>query len=245
MTQNQTETAEQTDLAKDPEATALVKVGVLQILQGKMTLSDLIDAVVHPTPKTVEKKPPVPQSLTPEVIEAIQRLPEVFGKTVVTADRALTNAELKAIVEERATIDKVLTPLTKRKDESIREVLANHMDHKAERDENREERTDAKGHYAPWETQNLPVEGTDLKVQRFATGGKPKLTIAQIEALHAEGKIDRPTYLAITKKPEQPRVLDEDGLHKAIQKDPALFFLLASVAEPTTPTTTVKVVKNS
>jgi hypothetical protein len=36
-------------------------------------------------------------------------------------------------------------------------------------------------------------------------------------------------------------VLDEDGLHKAIQKDPALFFLLGSVAEPTTPTTTIRV----
>lgn len=236
-----------TVLASDPEATSLVKKGITEILKdgSKITLADLFQTVLSPKTDVVSKKPPVPQKLSEDALEAIKRLPEVFGGTVVTADRALSKAELKAIVEEREVVDKVLKAITKRKDESIREVLANHLDHQIPEDQREGMRTDAKGHYAPWDTQNVPVDGTDLKVQRSVSGGKPSLTIEAVEDLHEQGLIDRKTYLAITKKPDLPRVLDEEGLHKAIQKNPSLFFLLATKAEAKPPVTTIKVVPNS
>lgn len=253
-----TQTAEMTEQTQPsefnpgdtPETAALVKTGIAEVIKGKVSLADLFQRVVHkPQPAVPDKKPPVPQKLSADVLDAIKRLPDVYGKTVVTADRALTKEEAKAIVEERTVIDKVMTALKRRKDESIREVLANHADHVLIKGMTEDEiaslRKDKNGHFAPWDTQDIPVEGTDLKIQRFASGGKPNLTIESVELLHAAGKIDRKTYLAITKKPDLPRVLDEAGLHAAIQKDPRLFFLLASVAEPTLPTTTVKVCKNT
>jgi hypothetical protein len=240
-----TEQEDFTELARDPEATALVKKGIVEILKprAKLTLADLFQTVLSPKTSVVSKSPPVPQKLSEDVLDAIARLPEVFGKTIVTVDRALTNKELATIVEERQVIDKVMSVLKTRKDDSIREVLANHMDAKIPEDQREGMRTDAKGHFAPWETQEVEVEGTDMKVQRYASGGKPNLTIQAVEDLHEEGLIDRPTYLTITKKPDLPRVLDEDGLHKAIQKNPGLFFLLATKAEAAPPTTTIKVQK--
>jgi hypothetical protein len=248
MTETQTapEAAERepfSDLAERPEIKALVTQGMTQVTTGKMTLADLFQAIAaKPDPAVPDKKPPVPLPLNEKQKEALKRLPDVFGKVIVTADRALTKAERAALVEERQVIDTLLAPLKARKEESIREVLANDLDNHLTDEQKAEARRDTRGHYAV--KQEIAAEGTGLKVQRSVAGGKPTLTIRHIEALHVEGKIDRPTYLAITKKPDLPRVMDEDGLHKAIQKDPRLFFLLGSVAEPTTPTTTIKVVND-
>lgn len=230
-----------TDPTKDPEVGALVKAGMAQIAKGKITLADLFQSIIAKSDTSVpDKRPPVPPALTEEQKEALNRLPEVYGKVVVTADRALRPQERAALVEERQVIDTLLAPLKKRKDESIREVLSNDFDNMLSEEQREGARLDTKGHFAV--KQEQPVEGTGLKVQRIVSGGKPNLTIDHVEALHAEGKIDRKTYLAITKKPDVPRVLDEAGLHQAIQKDPRLFFLLGSVAEPTMPTTSIKVV---
>lgn len=232
------------NLAEDPQVAALVKTGMSEIAKGKITLADLFQSVLRkPDAATPQKTPPVPPALTEKQKEALALLPEVYGKVVVTADRALRPSERAALVRERQVIDTLLAPLKKRKEESIREVLSNDFDHMLSKEEQDAARLDAKGHYAV--KQEHPVEGTGLKAQRIVSGGKPRLTIEHVEALHAEGKIDRKTYLAITKKPDLPRVLDESGLHQAIQKDPRLFFLLGSVAEPTTPTTSIKVVADN
>lgn len=225
----------------DEKSLDLVRQGMRLVSSGKTTLADLLAGtgkVVDTTERDL--KPPVVPSLTDEEKAAIERLPEVFNRVVVTTVRRLTDTEAASLVEERDTIDLVLKAITPRKEKAIRETIANHLDliiPKAERDALP---TDRAGHVA--KKQDVPIEGTGKKLQRSVSGGKPKLTIDHIEALHREGKIDRKTYLAITKKPDLPRVMDEDGLHKVIQKDPALFFLLAEKAEPTTPTTTIKVV---
>lgn len=230
--------------ASDPKVQALVKTGIGEVMKGKISLSDLIESVMTPEPPVVaDKKPPVPAPLSEAQIDALKRLPEVYGRTTVKTDRKLTEAELVALVEERDLIDLVLAAIDKRKSESIREALANHLDHLVPEDERDSARKDKRGHLAV--KQEVPVPGTGRKVQRIVSGGKPNLTIQHVEELHAEGAIDRKTYLAITRKPDLPRVLDEDGLHKAIQKDPRLFFLLGSKAEPTTPTTTIKVANDS
>lgn len=230
-----------TDLAKDPQIVALVQKSMEKVVSGKMSLSDLFGTVIaKDDPSVPDLRPPVPPALTESQKEALKRLPDVYGKTIVTAVRKLKPAEKQALVEEREVIDEVLGVLEKRKASSIREVLANHMDIVTPEEKREGARHDGKGHLAV--KHEDPVDGTGKKIQRSVSGGKPRLTIEHVEALHAEGLIDRKTYLAITKKPDLPRVLDEDSLHKAIQKNPALFFLLGSRAEPTTPVTTIKVV---
>lgn len=231
-------------LAEDAKSLALVRDGIAKVQKGSISLSDLMAAVVgEGSTEVASKKPPVPKALTDVEQAAIKRLPEVFASVVVTADRALTKKEAAALVEERAIVDTLLAVLKKRKEESLREVFANHLDNLLSDEEKAQARLDAKGHFAV--KQEAPVDGTGQKIQRSVSGGKPRLDIAHIEDLHREGKIDRKTYLAITRKPDNPRVLDEAGLHAAIQKNPALFFLMASVAQPTTPITTIKVVKDS
>lgn len=243
MSQTETPPEAHEILSQDDKALALVKSGMEQVAKGKMSLSDLFQSVVaRPDPAAPDLAPPAPPKLTEEQKAALTRLPDVYGKVVVTAVRKLSHKEAAALVEEREIIDTLLGPLKKRKEESIREVLANHMDLVLTDEQKAQARRDRKGHYAPRTTQNEPVEGTGKKIQRSTSGGKPVLTIEHIEALHKDGRIDRPTYLKITKKPDMPRILDEDGLHRAIQKDPSLFFLLGSVAEPTTPTTSITVV---
>lgn len=231
--------------ADNPDTANLVRLGMDQVLKGKISLADLFERVsMPPTPATlVDLTPPPPPSLTQDVLKAIKRLPEVFGKVTPSKPRKLTLAEQQALVEEREVIDQVIAVLEKRKKEGIREALANHLD--AVLPEEKRVRKDRKGHWAPWETQDVPVEGTDKKLQRFSSGGKPNLTIANVEKMLADGVIDRKTYLAVTCKPESPRVLDQHKLHQAIQKNPRLLFLFASWSEASAPTTTVKVEKNT
>ena len=231
-------------LADDPQIRSLVQQGMEKVREGKIRLADLFDQIAkREDPEVPDKRPPVSPSLTEKQTKALERLPQVYGRVVVTADRKLTTKELTTLVEEREIISTILTPLEKRKTETIREILSNHLDHLVPEEERPSARKDRKGHFAV--KQEVSVEGTGKKVQRSVSGGKPVLSIQHIEDLHAQGQIDRKTYLAITRKPDLPRVLDEDGLHKAIQKDPRLFFLLGSVATPTNPTTTINVANDS
>lgn len=228
-------------LAADPQVQSLVKAGIQKVVEGKISLSDLFQTVIdRPEGAVPDLRPPVPPKLTDEQKAALERLPEVYGKVVLTSIRKLTAKEAAALVEERGVIDAIIGVLEKRKSESIREVLSNHMDMILTDEEKEQARHDAKGHWAV--KHEDPVDGTGKKIQRSVSGGKPRLTVAHVNTLHEAGVIDRKTYLAITRKPDEPRVLDESGLHRAIQKDPALFFALGSVAEPTAPTTTIKVV---
>lgn len=239
---------------QDPQqqVQALVKAAAAQIASGKATLADVF-AAIHGVNRDNEvaavgqrTPPPVP-ALTEDQITAIKRLPEVYGQVTPTTDRALNKTEAQRIVEERKTIDEVLTVLKKRKEESIRETLANHLDHLLIASTTEEERdlygTDAKGHFQI--KQEVPVEGTDQKIQKTISDPKPHLSMAKVQEAHEAGLIDRPTYLAITKKPEVPRVLDEERLVKAIKKDPGLLLLLAQFTETPSKTTTIKVVKNT
>jgi hypothetical protein len=226
--------------ADDPKMRELVVQGMRQIDKRKMSLADLFDAISPKRAEVVDKTPPAPPALTEAVLDALRRLPDLYGKVVVHSDRKLTKTEAKAIVEERDAINTVLGVLKSRKEESIRDTLANHLDHVLTDEQRQGARTGKRGDYAV--KQEEVIEGTGRKIQRSVAGGKPNLSIQAIERLHAEGLIDRPTYLKITRKPDLPRVIDEAGLHQAIQKDPRLFFLLGSVAEPTVPQTTITVV---
>lgn len=193
------------------------------------------DEVVH-----VDKTPPKPLQLSEHVLKALKTLPDVFGKVSPKTDRKLTKDEIVSLVYERDLIDAVLSPLKHRKDESIREALANHADAVLDEQQKKSASTDRKGHYAV--RQEFSVEGIGRKVLRFPSGGKPVLTTQDVEQALEDGVIDRATYLKITSKPESPRVLDTAKLIEAGKKDPALLAILAHRAGRTPITTTVRVV---
>lgn len=242
MTDEQKPTALESIPVSD-EVRGLVRKAMDQVFSGKTTLADVFGSVAGVGFAKVERKPlpPVP-AITDDQLEALKMLPSLYGQVVPSSPRKLTQPELRALVTERNLIDKILGFVEKRKSESIRETLANHFDATVPKSDEGHP-TDAKGHYAV--KQEEPVPGTGLKAQRIVSGGKPSLTIAMLEKALADGVIDRKTYLACTRKPDSPRILDEHAMSQAIKKNPPLLFLLASVAKPTSPTTTIKVVPDN
>lgn len=236
----------------------MVEQGLDQIASGKKSFSDLLEAVVGdriPVAPVTAEVPSVPP-ITDEHKVALARIGDLYGKVVPTEPRLLDNEELAALMEERLTIDTIVKFLAARKDSSIREAVASHLDRRAEEQDlarrepevevgpDGEERvvkpatpTDRNGHYIV--KQFEPVPGTGHKFERRTSHSKPKVTSAVIQKALDAGVLTRKEYLAVTEQPEVPRQLSEEKLRKAIKKDPGLLFRLADFAEPGTTTTAI------
>ncbi len=227
------------------------KAAVAKTASGDISIADALAILARGTSvaEVIKKQPVAPPAITDKQKAALARIPDLYGKVTPTTIRLLTDEELRDLVEERQLIDDIVKFLNARKTETIRETLAYHLDLLAEADAEKAKAeglhfdpltTDAKGeHYAV--KQDVQVPDSEHVVARTVTGGKPVLTIAAVEKAHKEGLIDRPTYLAITKTPEVSRVLDSDGMAKAIKKDPSLLFRLADLTDPVKPGTTITV----
>lgn len=238
------------DSSKVPAFTKGMRDRVTEALRGVTKIGDLdafMERIASTSVVRVPKKPPVVPEITEQHIEALRRLPDLYGKVVPKSDRPLTAKELAAIVEERQTIDLVLKLLGARKDDSIRETLANHLDHlyyKAHPGE--EPPTDPKGHVA---VKGAPenevlVKGTTYKVARSVSGGKRALTYNDVVALKEQGTISQEQFDAITREvpaPPTPRMLDEEGLVNAMKGDPMLAYTLAQAARTTDVNTAITV----
>lgn len=243
-------TESQTSPEATPSQREVVQKAVAKIAAGKnvdlgAVWSALLGERSAEVAKVGSRQVPDVVALTDEQRKALRRLPEVYGSVVPLEDRRLTEDEMEAIVVERTVIDTILAPLKKRKEESIREVLANHLDHllEAETPEADRPSSDPKGHYRT--RQDVSVPKTGKKVQRTVTDPEPYLTAAAALRAYEDGAIDRATYLKITTKPDVPRVLDESGLTKAVKKDPSLMLALAQYTERNDPVTTIKVVNDT
>ncbi len=225
---------------------ALAKQTVTSIVTGKVKIADVwgtLTATPQPGKNTLSEAPPKPLPITDAQRKALRRIPEIYGAVSPEKNRMLTSEEAQRVVEERDTIDVILGLLKSRKDDSIREILANHLDHvlAAEKgDDVQGLPIDKKGHYQV--KQEHSVLGSGKKIQKTVSSPSPTLSMAAVEQAHEDGLLDRKTYLAITRLPEVPRVLDEDGLTKAVKKDPSLLFTLAGLTTTASPTTTIKVV---
>lgn len=224
---------------------------VNEALRGVATVADLdkfLDRIASAGVQRFARPPVSVPQITEQHIEALKRLPEIYGKVVPKTDRALNASELATIAEERQTIDLVLKLLEARKSDSIRETLANHLDHvyfKAHPGE--EPPTDKHGHVAVKgapENEAL-VKGGRWKVARTVSGGKKVLTLSEVEMLKAEGKISDEVYERITREiipPTTPvRVLDEEGLVAAMKSDPGLAYTLAQAARTSDTTTSITI----
>jgi hypothetical protein len=226
------------------EQAALVRTALAEVERGKATLADVVKAVLGtpaaaPEP-AVEPAPPVPLSLSDKEKAALARLPEVYGKVMPTKARALTHPEAAAIVEEREVIDTLLKILKSRKDDSIREIIAFHLDSVAADEARTGAERDDKGHLLL--KQEVVVDGTSRKFQRILNEGAPVMpSAADLLAEYEAGRLTRMEYLALTSVPEVPRVFDPDKARVAFKKDPGLLFRVARLAKPGKKTSTIKV----
>jgi hypothetical protein len=213
-----------------------------QVVQGKMTLAEAIAKALGDKHQVAKVKPEVPTviPITDEHRRALKRIVEVYGKVTPTEPRLLTPSEQQALLVERDTIGEILKLLKDRKEVSLRETIANHLDRVAEEKRLADEdtRKDARGHYAL--KQDEPVPDTDQKFQRILVEPKPEISGAVIQALHEAGKIDRADYLAITRMPLVKRSFDQTKASEAITKDPGLLFRIAAAVTQAPPTTTIK-----
>lgn len=208
--------------------------------------ADLVALLVDSFTVTTTSTAPVPvkiPALTEQHKADLRALPEVFGKVAVTEPRLLTETELRDLVVERDTIDRLMAVLKKRKDETLRENLANHLDRLAEEQGVSTDDTDAKGHY--FVKQDLPVEGTGRKVQRIVAEGRATVDSAMLARLEEEGALTREEYLSLTSLPEVKRNFDPDKARKAVLKNPALLEKIAVAVNAPRKTVTVKVANDT
>lgn len=224
---------------------------VNEALRGVTKVADLdkfLERIASAGVQRFDKPPVSVPEITQQHLDALARLPEIYGKVVPKSDRALNASELATIAEERQTIDLVLKLLEARKSDSIRETLANHLDHVYYRAHPGEEPpTDKRGHVAvKGATENdALVRGGKYKVARTVSGGKKVLTLSEVEVLRHDGKISAEVYERITRvipPSSMPvTVLDEEGLVAAMKSDPGLAFTLAQAARTTDTTTSITI----
>lgn len=234
-------------VSADPKVAALVKGAMLEVERGKYTFGDALVAVLGDQIPDAPVKPKAVAAIkiTDEHRQALARIVEEYGQVVPETPRLLTPDEQAAIVAERDTIDVILGLLTKRKDTSIREAIANHLDRLAEAeaggpDAARERYgVNKDGHYTV--KQDVPVEGTTRKMQGIVGEPSPTVSSEALLEAHERGDLTREEYLAITRVPEVGRVFDEAKAREAIKKDPELLFKIARTTVKPAKTLTIKV----
>jgi hypothetical protein len=207
----------------------------------KKVMSTLAGEVEQDVPATPEAPAAIP--MTPELVNALARVHEVFGRVNPTAVRPLTHEENQLLLTENRTLDLVIKALTDRL-EHTKTIARNHMHALAVARGLGDGEVDQHGHRliaGPSKPYKVSVEGTDLAWS--LQYGSPKVTLDGnvLEQMLADGEIDRETYLSFT---VEKRVFDEDKAMRAIQKSPALLKVLKRMIKRGRPTTSLFVRKN-
>lgn len=243
MTESVVATEQPSTAVTPTDATVAQMLALIDASKGKLSFGEALDAVLSGEVKTIAGRPeavkPIP--ITEAQKAALARIVDVYGQVAPSSARALSKEEQKALVEERDVIDEVLGLLAARKDKSIRETIANHLDRVAEKNGADEHSPkDRNGHYAI--KQDEPVEGTMRKMQRSVSDPKATVSSAMLLDLHNAGVLDRAEYLSLTSVPEVSRTFDEAKARKAIKANPGLLSKIAQATTKPAPTTTIKVV---
>jgi hypothetical protein len=196
-----------------------------KVADGTITLTELTKAIAKasaaPVPVT---KVPLPAVITQKQTEALERLRTIFGTVVPETSRALTALEVNDLMIERETLDEI-EKLAKARKESIRTTVLNHIDVTVEGDQP----VDKEGHVLKATRVPAPSQGRDFSWEISTRGGT--LDAAGLAQLEADGKLDHETYLSMT---DQVRVLNENKVMLALQKNPELVDVLGDAVSTTT-----------
>lgn len=235
-------------MTETTELSPLIKQGQIALRDGA-SLAAIAAAMLVEMPE-VEALPPAvptvpePVELTPEVKEALEQMAEVFAAVQPTERRRLSDTEVAALYIERDVVKKVGEVLAGR-EENIKEYVRNHFDIVAEETGRVDANTprDNKGHYVVAEKgkpERLPIAGTNQAFSREFRTGKASVDGSRLLDMYEAGEISREDYLAFTR---EVRAFDEEKALKAINDDPKRLEILARLAVPGSPTTSLFVRK--
>lgn len=235
-------------MTETTELSPLIKQGQIALREGA-SLTAIAAAMLVEMPEVEALPPavptvPAPVVLTPEVKDALAQMTEVFAAVQPTERRRLTDTEVAALYIERDVVKQVAEVLDGR-EENIKEYVRNHLDIVAEESGMIDENTprDGKGHYvvaSKGNPERLNIPGSNQAFSREFRSGKAAVDGSRLLDMYEAGEISREDYLAFTR---EMRVFDEDKALKAINDDPKRLEILARLAVPASPTTSLFVRK--
>lgn len=205
---------------------------------GTLTLSALAKAIApKAAPATPPATVPLPREISATQREAIERMPEVYGRVNPNSRRELEAAEIEDLIVERTTLDTVKKTAEARLAD-ITTIAHNHLDVVIERTVPEDQRPpiDEKGHYI--QAGRFGVPGQDKEFSREIREGSASLDTSALEALVESGDLTRKEYLSMTR---QVRVVDEALVMLAVRKNPSLVKALAKATRPGTTGTSMYV----
>lgn len=207
---------------------AAVERGTIVLKQGgdlAQIREALTDVAEVEAPQVVAFPPvPSPIVLTDDVKKALRRLPDVFAQVQPLERRALTEAELAQVHDERDVLGHIVDLLGGRQ-EDLKEIVRTHMDVVAEKDgkaDPDESLRDAHGHYvlaAKGNPERVHIPGTNLDFSREYRAGRDSLDTSVLEEMVTNGEISREAYLAMT---VERRVFDENKTMLALSAKDSL-----------------------
>lgn len=170
---------------------------------------DLLKQVARPHEQvTAAHTPPAELTLTEEQRRALERVDEVFGSVVPDTVRALEQAEVGRLLDERITLDIVKKMAASRIDD-IRDTILNHSDVVAE-EAGEEAPVASNGHFARQARVSSGQGDKEFSVE--VRSGSVSMNPDTLKAMADDPEVDftHEDYLACT---TQTRVFDE---HKAM-----------------------------
>jgi hypothetical protein len=158
---------------------------------------------------------------------ALVKLPLVYGKVVPDTVRALEPAELQSLLEERYVLDEIEATIKKRK-ESIRSAICNHIDKQHEGEDGVER--DDKGHVLIKE--KVKVTGQPKCFSLELRTEAPEATAEGLKALADDPEFSEFTHDDYLEMTVPARVVDEHRVMLALRKNPVLLRALAKATRP-------------
>lgn len=211
-----------------------VQSAIEKLRNGEITsVKDVAKALVAPnralvTSTTFEPKVPRNIALDNAEVEAVKKLPEVYGAVVPTERRMLEQIEIDALVEEREVLTKIEKAIAARKDD-IRLTILNHADVEYESSEDVDHETDdvsqdGEGHYIRPASYNSEAHSKRFSVETRA--GSISITPQAIKALSEDPESDF-THDDYLKSTTQVRQFDEHKFMLLLKQRPELMTALA------------------
>jgi hypothetical protein len=194
-----------------------------KIATGSITLAEVTRAIAKPeSPALPVAVAPLPSKITVGQQKALTHLEEVYGVVQPEEVRALTDAEVVELMEERLTLDEVEKVATARK-ESIKTAVLNHIDTVVGDGPRNKE-----GHVlTPTKVESVDHQKA-FSWEVSNRGGS--IDAASLKALEESGDLSHDDYLALT---DQVRVVNESKVMLALQKNPKLLDVLAKAVTGT------------
>jgi len=174
---------------------------------------------------------PAPMSITPEFVEALKKLPSVFGVVMPPERRILEEQEISSLYEERETLRQVVD-LLKNRDAAISETIRHHIDIDGEnKGIANPNNLDNNGHYilcAPQQPYRVPIAGTVQEWSSEYREGTVSVDTDLLEQMAESGEIERDDYLAMTK---EKRIFDENKALRALASKPERLAIIKSITK--------------